>query len=98
MMITEEIKVSDEIFPSGGYADVRTGTCKGRLVAVKTMRIAEQDDLLKIRKVSVDDISLGYLECGSDRPSPEILQRSYPLECGHRSEHLETRWDLGGHE
>ena len=73
MMITEEIRVSDEILPSGGYADVRTGTYKGRLVAAKTMRVAKQDDLLEIRKVSVDVISLSYLECGSDPPSPEIL-------------------------
>ena len=56
MMITDEIKVSDKIFPSGGYADVRIGTYEGRFVAVKTMRVAKQDDLLKIRKVSVNGI------------------------------------------
>ena len=56
MMITDEIKVSDEIFPSGGYADVRIGAYKGRLVAVKTMRVAKQDGLLKVRKVSVSGI------------------------------------------
>jgi serine/threonine-protein kinase TNNI3K len=57
MIITEEIKVSDKILASGGFADVRTGTYMGHLVAVKTMRVPEQDDFLKIRKVSVSDIS-----------------------------------------
>jgi len=56
MMITEEIDVSDEILVSGGYADVRTGMYKGDLVAVKTMRVAAQDDFLEIRKVSVHNI------------------------------------------
>jgi len=57
MMITEEIKVSDEILASGGFADVRTGMYKGHLVAVKTMRVAKQDDSRKIRKVSINSIS-----------------------------------------
>jgi hypothetical protein len=56
MVITEEIKVSDDILASGGFADIRTGTYAGHLVAVKTMRVAKQDDFLKIRKVSVCDI------------------------------------------
>jgi hypothetical protein len=58
MVIKKGITISDEILPSGGYADVRTGTYKGHLVAVKTMRVAEQDNFLKIRKVSVRDILL----------------------------------------
>ena len=53
MMITEEIEVSDKIFASGGFADVRTGTYMGHLVAVKSMKIAEQDKLPKIRRVSI---------------------------------------------
>jgi len=73
MMIMDEIKVSDEVLASGGFADVRTGTYKGCLVAVKTMRIAKQDDLLKIRRVSVHDI-LGHLRYGSDRPSQQFCR------------------------
>ena len=53
MIITEKIDVSDEMFASSGFAEVRSGTYSGHLVAVKTMRVAEQDNLLKIRKVSV---------------------------------------------
>ena len=53
MMITEEIEVSDKILASGGFADTWTGTYVGHLVAVKTLRVAEQDDFLKIRKVSI---------------------------------------------
>lgn len=60
MKITERIDVSDEIFASGGFADVRTGMYKGHRVAVKTMRVRKLDDFRKITKVSVRDI-LGYL-------------------------------------
>ena len=55
-MITEKIEVSDEVFASSGIADVRSGRYAGHLVTVKTMRVAAQDDLLKIRKVSIDEI------------------------------------------
>jgi len=58
MMIAEDLKVSDKVLASGGFADVRTGTYMGHLVAVKTMRVAEQDGFLKIRKVSINDIFL----------------------------------------
>ena len=56
MIITEKIEVSADIFASGGFADVRRGTYNGHLVAVKTMRVTEQDDPLKIRKVRANDI------------------------------------------
>ena len=56
MIIPEEIKVSDNVLASGGFADVKTGEYAGHLVAVKTMKVAEQDALLKIRKVSADII------------------------------------------
>ena len=57
MVIREEIEVGKQILASGGFADVRSGTCKGHLVAVKTLRVAEIDDLQKIRKVSTNGIS-----------------------------------------
>ena len=56
MIITEKIEVSDGILASGGFADVRCGKYMGRLVAVKTMRVAEHGDFLKVRKVSIDEI------------------------------------------
>ena len=55
MMITESIEISDDILSNGGFADVRCGTYMGQLVVVKTMRVAAQDDFLKIRKVSIND-------------------------------------------
>jgi len=67
-MISDEIEVSGGVLASGGFADGRTGKYAGRLVAVKTMRVAKQDDFLKIRKVSVRGV-LGYLEYGSDHLS-----------------------------
>jgi len=53
MMVIGKIEVGDRILASGGFADVRIGKYMGRLVAVKTMRLAENDDPLKIRKVRV---------------------------------------------
>ena len=61
LMITDKIEVSDNILASGGYADVRTGTYLGALVAVKTVRVEEQDGFMKIRKVSIYGRSPSYL-------------------------------------
>ena len=78
-MITDKIEVSDNVFASGGFADVRTGTHLGALVAVKTMRVNEQDGFTKIRKVSINAVfrPLGY---DSDSRLPAILQRGRALE------------------
>ena len=56
MIITDKIETSDDILASGGFADIRRGTYMGHLVAVKTMRVSPQDDFLKIRKVTINDI------------------------------------------
>ena len=56
MVITEEIKVVDKVLASGGFADIRTGTYMGHPVAVKTMRVTEQDGFLKIRKVNTNNL------------------------------------------
>jgi len=56
MVITEKIEVEDKILANGGFADVRIGTYMGHLVAVKKLRVGETDDLMKIRKVGIDDI------------------------------------------
>ena len=56
MMVTDEIEVEDKILGSGGFADIRRGRYGGHLVAVKTLRIAEQDSLPKIRKVGANSI------------------------------------------
>ena len=55
MMITGKIEVEDKILPSGGFADVRCGRYMGHLVAVKTLKVVEHDDFMKIRKVSITD-------------------------------------------
>jgi len=91
-MITEKIEVGDQILASGGFADVRIGKYMGHLVAVKTMRLAEQYDLLKIRKVSVSIFFLG----SPDHP-PAILQRSCSLEYSVPPECFEALWGSGGH-
>jgi len=91
-MITEKIEVEDEVLASGGFSDVRIGKYKGHLVAVKTMRLAEQDDILKIRKVSAGSCFLG----SPDHP-PAILQRSRSLEHIVPPECFEACWGSGGH-
>jgi len=54
MVISGDVEVSDTLFASSGFADVRSGTYMGRRVAVKTVRVAAKDDFLKIRKVSIE--------------------------------------------
>ena len=56
MIITERIELTDKILASGGFADVKSGRYMGHLVAVKTLRVSEQDDFPRIRKVSINDI------------------------------------------
>jgi len=59
MVIAGGIEVSDQIHPSGGFGDIRTGRYMGRFVAVKTLKVAAQDDCLEIRKVSISDVVSG---------------------------------------
>ncbi|KAF9643193.1 kinase-like protein [Thelephora ganbajun] len=56
--ITENIEVEGGIHASGGFADVRSGRYMGCLVAVKTLRVAMHDDLLKIRKQFCNEVIL----------------------------------------
>jgi len=95
MIITEKIMVSDEVFASSGFADVRPGTYTGHLVAIKTMRVAAQDDLLKIRKVS---INVGHPGHGLNHSTPAILQRGGPMEHAIPPERHETCWGLRGYD
>lgn len=59
MVITEKIEVEDTILASGGFADTRIGRYTGHLVMVKALRVAEQDNFFKIRKVRIGDIFSG---------------------------------------
>ena len=100
MMITEKVEVSDKILASGGFADVRTGMYMKHPVAVKTMRVAEQDGFSKLRKVSVEDVvslTLDTILTTVLRRSPAILQGSSPLEYTVPPERLETRWGSREH-
>jgi len=45
-------RVEEKIFACGGFADVRKGKLNKRTVAVKTIRIAQDTNITKIRKVS----------------------------------------------
>jgi len=94
MIIAEKIEVSEEIFASSGFADVRPGKYMGTLVAVKSMRVAAQDDLSNIRKVSVD---VGHTGRGLNRSITAILQGGRPLEHDISPERHETRRGLRRH-
>ena len=60
-MITGKVEVEKEILASGGCSDVRFGRYMGHPVAVKALRITPTDDLLKLRRVSINDIvSVNY--------------------------------------
>lgn len=56
MTITSSIGTTGPLLPSGGFTDTRIGNYSGHTVAVKTLKIAEQDDLQRIKKVSIGDI------------------------------------------
>ena len=58
MMITEEIEFSNYTFTWSGFAEFRIGKRAGNIVAVKTVRVTDQHDFLKAKKVSVNDIIL----------------------------------------
>ena len=53
-MVIDEIAIpgSSQVYTSGGFADIKVGKYKGHAVAIKMLRVAEQDDFKKIRKVS----------------------------------------------
>jgi hypothetical protein len=52
MVITEDVEIED-LVASREFSDIRSGRHQGHLVAVKTLRIAGQDDLRKVRQVGV---------------------------------------------
>ena len=73
MVISEKIEVSDEVLVAGGYGDIRSGTYMDGLVAVKTARVAAQDNLQQIRKVGIN----GIFESTWGALSTILLQRFY---------------------
>jgi len=68
MIITEHIEVNRRVLESGGFSDVRCGRYMGCLVAVKRLRIAEHDNFVEIRKVSINDISSAARDTVSNIP------------------------------
>ena len=56
-LLSEKLDLPVLPYASGGFADVRMGVFKRKNVAVKSLRISEQDDKTKIRKVRNQVIS-----------------------------------------
>ena len=50
-LLFDKLDVSGMPYASGGFADVRKGVFKGKDVAVKSVRVSEMGDKVKIRKV-----------------------------------------------
>ena len=86
-MITDKIEVSDNILASGGFSDVRTGTYLGALVAVKTMRVEEQDYFMKkISKVSIYAVSsTTWTGFRQSFPSNSAKKSCYGMPCPTRT-------------
>jgi len=61
MVITEKVEDSNIVIARNEFADIKGGSYAGRRIAVKTIWLSRRDDLLKIRKVSVN---LGHQRCG----------------------------------
>jgi len=69
LVLKEKVEIPDGILASAGSGDFRCRRYKGALVAVKTVGVPPQDDLQKIRKVSVSGTFLFSLSrpfCSSD--------------------------------
>lgn len=56
-LLSDKFNVSGLPHASSGFADTRMGVFKRKIVAVKSLRISEQDDKVKIRKVRNQVIS-----------------------------------------
>jgi len=70
----EKIEVSDEVLARGGFADVRRGTYHDHPVAVKTVRVAPQANLQRIRNVSIEvDHPYAVLIIPSQRFCKEVI-------------------------
>ena len=54
-LVSEDLdyQVEEPIFACGGFADVRKGKLDKKVVAVKTIRLAQDSDMSRIRKVGV---------------------------------------------
>ena len=50
-LLSDKFDVSGPPRASGGFADLRMGTFKGKNVAAKSLRVSESDDKARIRKV-----------------------------------------------
>ena len=69
MVLAGDIEIEDNILASGGFADVRMGEYAGHPVSVKRLRGTLEDDVQKIREVSVNDACPDN-QCAAERPLP----------------------------
>ena len=75
MVIKEGLDVSDRrVLASGGFADVRRGRYRWHHVAVKTVRVTEGGDILKIRKVRTKVIFPGTYDMVSTTPLQQFCK------------------------
>ena len=92
MKIQGKIEVLDGILASSRFADLRSGTCEGRRIAVKAIRVTAQDDFMTLRKVS---INVGHPGDCLNNPIPAILQGSRTVGHTISPEHPGARWGSG---
>ena len=73
-------QTSKDIFASGGFADIREGKLKGKVVAIKTIRTSLEtkvDEVLEVRKPAVCP---GSSTDQHNVPDSDLLQGMRPLD------------------
>ena len=83
VVLQGKIEVPDGILASAGFEDVKCRKYKGALVAAKTVRVAPQDDLGKIRKVGIDGTFLFTRSqplCSSDFTRKSFSGKRCPIQ------------------
>ena len=76
-LLSDKFDLSGVPHASGGFADVRMGVFKGKDVSVKTLRVSEQDNKVKIRKVEKKAASS---QLDSLKRCTDLLQGSFHVE------------------
>ena len=104
-LLPNELDLSGLLRASGGFAEVRVGVSRGKYVAIKSLKVSEVDDEMRIRKVgdqttsshrlthSPYSTSVKKLSCGRTCP---ILTSSVRLEFLTPSRMEDSRWSLNG--
>ena len=88
-LLSDKFDISGMPRASGGFSEIWMGVFKGEVIAVKSLRVSEVDDKLKIRKVG-KQVTLSHP--GSLIHRTAFLQRSGPMEAPVSSKRPQSHW------